>query len=144
VVFALFRAFLNPDFGGYGSRFAFVVFRLRSFVTTPGCHVIRALEKEDKMYALISRYKRPLSEVDKHTEAHRAWLRQNYAAGTFLISGRQRSGTGGFILAAAMERGQLDSILADDPFRQNDLADYEIVEVGPTMADERLSFLIEK
>jgi uncharacterized protein YciI len=96
------------------------------------------------MYALISRYKRPLSEVDKHIEAHRAWLRENYAAGTFLISGRQRSGVGGFILAAAMERVQLDAILEDDPFRQNDLADYEIIEVGPTMADERLSFLIEK
>jgi uncharacterized protein YciI len=96
------------------------------------------------MYALISRYKRPLSEVDKHVAAHREWLRKNYAAGTFLISGRQRPGAGGFILATAIERSQLDAILADDPFRQNDLADYEIVEVGPTMADERLSFLIEK
>jgi uncharacterized protein YciI len=96
------------------------------------------------MYALISRYKRPLSEVDKQVDAHRAWLRKNYAAGTFLISGRQRSGAGGFILAAGIERRQLDAILADDPFAQNDLADYEIVEVGPTMADERLSFLIEK
>jgi uncharacterized protein YciI len=96
------------------------------------------------MYALISHYKRPLREVEKHVEAHRAWLRKNYAAKTFLISGRQRSGAGGFILAVPIERSQLDAILADDPFRQNDLADYEIVEVGPTMADERLSFLIEK
>jgi uncharacterized protein YciI len=96
------------------------------------------------MYALISRYKRPLSEVDKHIDAHRAWLRKNYAAGTFLISGRQRSGAGGFILVAAIERTQLDAILAVDPFVQNDLADYEIVDVTPTTADERLSFLIEK
>jgi len=34
--------------------------------------------------------------------------------------------------------------LASDPFGQNDLADYEIIEVAPSMADERLSFLIEK
>ena len=96
------------------------------------------------MYALISRYKRPLSEIDKHIDGHRAWLRKNYAAGTFLISGRQRSGAGGFILAAAIDRSHLDAILADDPFGQNDLADYEIIEVVPSMADERLSFLIEK
>jgi uncharacterized protein YciI len=96
------------------------------------------------MYALISRYKQPLSEVDKQIDAHRSWLRRNYAAGNFLISGRQRSGAGGFILAAAIDRSQLDAILADDPFRQNDLADYEVVEVAPTTADERLSFLIEK
>jgi len=101
-------------------------------------------EREDRMYAIILRYKRPLIEVDKHIAAHREWLRQNYADGTFLVSGRQRSGGGGFILAAAIERGQLDATLAADPFGQNDLADYEIIDVAPTMADERLSFLIEK
>jgi len=56
----------------------------------------------------------------------------------------QRSGAGGFILAAAIDRGQLDAVLASDPYGQNDLADYEIIEVVPSMADERLSFLIEK
>jgi uncharacterized protein YciI len=96
------------------------------------------------MYAIILRYKRPLSEMDKYIGAHRELLRKNYADGTFLISGRQRSGTGGFILAAAIERGRLDTTLAGDPFQQNDLADYEVIEVGPTMAAERLSFLIEK
>jgi uncharacterized protein YciI len=101
-------------------------------------------EREDRMYAIILRYKRPLSEVDKHIAAHREWLRKNYADGTFLVSGRQRSGAGGFILAAAIERGQLDATLAADPFGQNDLADYEIIDVAPSMADERLSFLIEK
>jgi uncharacterized protein YciI len=101
-------------------------------------------EREDRMYAIILRYKRPLSEVDKHIAAHREWLRKNYADGTFLVSGRQRSGAGGFILAAATEREQLDATLAADPFGQNDLADYEIVDVAPTMADERLAFLIEK
>jgi uncharacterized protein YciI len=49
------------------------------------------------MYAIILRYKRPLSEVDKHIAGHREWLRKNYADGTFLVSGRQRSGAGGFI-----------------------------------------------
>jgi uncharacterized protein YciI len=96
------------------------------------------------MYAIILRYKQPLTEVDKHIAAHRDWLRKNYAAGNFLISGRQRSGVGGFILAAPMERAQLDGILAGDPFGQNDVADYEVIEVAPSMADERLSFLIEK
>jgi uncharacterized protein YciI len=92
----------------------------------------------------ILRYKRPLTDVDKHVEAHREWLRKNCAVGTFLISGRQRSGAGGFILASAIERAQLDAILAGDPFGQNDVADYEVIEVAPSMADERLSFLIEK
>jgi uncharacterized protein YciI len=101
-------------------------------------------EREDRMYVIVLRYKWPLSEIDKHIAAHREWLRKNYADGTFLVSGRQRSGAGGFILAAAIEREQLDTTLAADPFAENDLADYEIIEVAPSMADERLSFLVEK
>jgi uncharacterized protein YciI len=96
------------------------------------------------MYAVILHYKRPLDEVDKHAGAHREWLKQNYAAGNFLISARQRPGVGGFILVAAIDRSRLDAILAEDPFGKNGVTDYEVIEVAPTMADERLAFLIEK
>jgi hypothetical protein len=44
----------------------------------------------------------------------------------------------------AIERSRLDAILANDPFGKNGFADYEIIEVAPSMADERLSFLLEK
>ena len=47
-------------------------------------------------------------------------------------------------LAAAMERTQLDGILRSDPFSQNGIAEYEVIDVAPVNADDRLSFLIEK
>src|SRR5260221_14188335 len=106
------------------------------------CYLI--FEREDRIYEIVLLYKRPLSEIDKHVDAHRAWLGKNYADGTFLVSGRQRSGAGGFILAAAVERGQLDATLANDPFGQNDLADYEIIEVAPSMADGTIFFFFRK
>jgi len=56
--------------------------------------------------------------LDKHLEAHRVWLGEQYAAGRFPLSGPQRPRVGGFILAAAMERATLDRSLADDPFKQ--------------------------
>jgi uncharacterized protein YciI len=96
------------------------------------------------MYAVILRYKRPLAEVDQYIGGHREWLKQNYAAGNFLISGRQRSGVGSFILVSAVDRSQLDSVLANDPFGKNGVAEYEVLEVAPSMADERLAFLVEK
>jgi uncharacterized protein YciI len=96
------------------------------------------------MYAVILRYKRPLDEVDQYAGGHREWLKQNYAAGNFLLSGRQRPGVGGFILVAAIDRSQLDSILANDPFGKNGVTDYEVIEVAPSTADERLAFLVEK
>ncbi|MGO9170817.1 MAG: YciI family protein [Rhodomicrobium sp.] len=96
------------------------------------------------MYAVVLRYKLPIADVDRHIEGHRHWLRENYAAGNFLLSGPQRPRTGGFILAAAMERTQLDGILRSDPFSQNGIAEYEVIDVAPVNADDRLSFLIEK
>ncbi len=95
------------------------------------------------MYAIILRYKVPLSEVERHVEAHRAWLREHYAAGHFLLSGAQRPRVGGFILAAAMERSGLDAILDGDAFRQADVADYEVIDVAATMTSRELAFLAE-
>ncbi len=95
------------------------------------------------MYAVVLRYKVPLAEVDKHVEAHRAWLRGHYAAGHFLASGPQRPRVGGFILAAAMERAELDAILADDAFKQADVAAYEVIEFAATSTAPHLSFLAE-
>ena len=96
------------------------------------------------MYAVILRYKLTVADVERHVEAHRRWLEENYAAKNFLLSGPQKPRSGGFILAAAMERARLDGILQNDPFSQNGVADYEVIDVVPTVADNRLSFLIEK
>jgi len=95
------------------------------------------------MYAVILRYKVPLAVIETHLAAHRQWVKAQYAAGTFLVSGPQRPRLGGFILTVAMERAALDRILAADPFHANDLADYEVIDVAATSADDRLSFLVE-
>jgi uncharacterized protein YciI len=96
------------------------------------------------MYAVILHYKAPPSEMDRHVDAHRAWLREQYAAGHFLLSGPQRPRVGGLILAAPMERAELDAILAADAFAQARLADYEVIEFAPTMTAPALASLAEK
>ena len=96
------------------------------------------------MYAIILRYKVPLHEVDRHVDAHRAWLREHYAAGHFLLSGAQRPRVGGFILAAAMARAKLDAILAGDAFKTADVADYEVIDIAATTTSPDLAFLAEQ
>src|SRR5260370_4733500 len=113
----------------------------KKFRDDPWFSCYLSFEREDRMYAIVLRYKRPLSEIDKHVDAHRAWLGKNYADGTFLVSGRQRSGAGGFILAAAVGRGPLDAALANHPFGQKDLAGYVSIRVAPAMAGLRTVFL---
>jgi uncharacterized protein YciI len=80
-----------------------------------------------------------LAGVDAQLEAHRAFLREQYAAGVFLMSGPQVPRTGGLIVAHAPSRAALDAILDRDPFRQAGVATYAITEFTPTMTAAALA-----
>ena len=62
----------------------------------------------------------------------------------FLASGRKIPRNGGVILAKAQSREELDEILKQDPFNQNNLADYEVIEFVPSMTSKELSYLLEQ
>ena len=95
------------------------------------------------MFIVSLTYKVPLSLVDQHLEAHVTYLKEQYAAGHFLASGKKVPRTGGMILARAADRNSIDEILKQDPFYQHQLADYQITEFVPGMAVEQLQFLLE-
>ena len=85
------------------------------------------------MFIAILTYKKPLDAVDRYLQAHREYLAEHYAAGDFLASGPQNPRVGGVIMIKADNRAAVDSIIAQDPFNINDIADYQIVEFTPTM-----------
>jgi uncharacterized protein YciI len=93
------------------------------------------------MFIVIVRYKVPLPQIDAALEAHRAWLEREFAAGRFILAGPQEPRTGGAILAQGCGRTELMDILAEDPFNQQGLADYEVIEVMARKTDPRLAFL---
>ncbi len=85
------------------------------------------------MFIAILTYKKPLEEVDRFLQAHREYLAEHYAAGHFIASGPQTPRVGGVIMIKADERATVDSIIAQDPFHINGIADYRIVQFTPTM-----------
>ena len=85
------------------------------------------------MFIAILTYKKPLEEVDHFLQAHRDYLAEHYAAGDFIASGPQAPRIGGVIMIKADNRAAVDSIIAQDPFNINGIADYQIVEFTPTM-----------
>lgn len=91
------------------------------------------------LFLVLLDYRRPLAEVDAHLEAHRAFLERHYAAGHFLLSGRKTPRTGGVILARASSPQTLWQWLAEDPFFQARLADYQLVAWEPAMVARDLS-----
>ena len=91
------------------------------------------------MFIAILTYKKPLEEVDRFLQAHREYLAEQYAGGDFIASGPQTPRVGGVIMIKAENRATVDSIIAQDPFNINGIADYQIVEFTPTMfCDEAL------
>lgn len=94
------------------------------------------------MFIAILSYKKPLSEVDRYLQAHRDYLAVHYAAGDFIASGPQNPRVGGVIMIKAADREAVNTIISQDPFNVNGIADYQIVEFTPTMfCDEGLKKL---
>lgn len=73
-------------------------------------------------------YKADLAEIDAHMSAHMVYLRQHYAAGHFLVSGRKIPREGGIILAVGKSKQEIEEIAKQDPFCKHGLADWRITE----------------
>jgi uncharacterized protein YciI len=80
------------------------------------------------MFVIELMYKVGLKDIDASMRAHMTFLKQQYAAGKFLISGRKIPRDGGIILAVAASRDEIERIVKDDPFVKRGLAEYRIVE----------------
>lgn len=95
------------------------------------------------MYILSITYKVPLDQIDKYLNAHVEYLKEQYAVGIFLASGRKVPRDGGIILAKAANKDELMKVLEKDPFNQNNLADYQITEFIPSMTCDELASIKE-
>lgn len=95
------------------------------------------------MYLVSLHYTAPLSRIDELVAAHVAWLQAAYRDGLLLASGRKLPRTGGVILARRMPRGQLDALLAQDPFALAGVAEYDIIEFAPSLSAPELAHLLE-
>ena len=80
------------------------------------------------MFIVELSYKAPLEQIDAQMRPHVAFLKKYYAAGNFLISGRQIPRTGGIIVAMADSRERIEAIMAEDPFCRQGLAEVRIIE----------------
>ena len=88
------------------------------------------------MYIIILTYQKDLSEVEKHLEAHRAYLDRYYASGHFVASGAQVPRKGGVILCKAGSKEEILDIIAQDPFHEHRIAAYQIIKFTPTKFSE--------
>src|ERR1700751_2803385 len=80
------------------------------------------------MFVIELIYKASLEDIDAHMAAHVRFLNKYYAAGKFLVSGRQIPRVGGIILSVGKQREEIEAIVKEDPFHKHGLADFRIIE----------------
>ncbi len=97
------------------------------------------------MYALgIIRYRRPLEEITKVTDEHRAYLRTLKEKGVLLASGPFDPRNGGALLLRVDDADTLtalDAIRDNDPFVKHGLVQYELLPWNPVIGKEELDRL---
>jgi len=94
------------------------------------------------MFVIELTYKVELSEIDAHMKAHMAFLNRQYAAGTFLVSGRKIPREGGIILAVGESKATIEALMREDPFVREGLADVRVIEFRPSQRAKNVDALI--
>ncbi len=94
------------------------------------------------MYVIaVVRYRKPLEEILKVVDAHRAYLRELKARGTLVASGPLEPRFGGALLLRFPDGTPDAALLAvrdGDPFVQAGLAQYELLPWLPNIGREDL------
>lgn len=74
-------------------------------------------------------------------DAHKAWIKQGFDQGLFLMVGSLQPNMGGGIIAHNTTREVLETFVSEDPFVAEGVVSAEILEITPARLDERLEFL---
>src|SRR5687767_2273423 len=96
------------------------------------------------MFVIELTYKAPLADIDTSMAEHVKFLKKYYAAGNFLVSGRQIPREGGIILAVGKDRQQIEAIVGEDPFVMRGLADFRIIEFRASQRADDIQKRIER
>lgn len=89
-----------------------------------------------KLFAILLRYIKEIEEVTNNRPEHLIFLEKYYKANTFILSGRQNPRTGGFILAQARSRHEIEKIIKEDPFYTKKIAEFNIYEIDPSNVND--------
>lgn len=74
---------------------------------------------------------------------HIKFLEKNYEEKKFICSGRKNPRDGGIILCRAKDKKEVHSIIIEDTFYKNEIADYNVVEFIPSKYDMDFKIFVD-
>lgn len=95
------------------------------------------------MFLIELTYIKDLNQVDHFLKEHVDFLDRNYTEGNLIFSGRKSPRSGGILLVGLDGRDQVETIISEDPFHREGIADYRIIEFTPSKFDPRFACFIK-
>jgi uncharacterized protein YciI len=93
------------------------------------------------MFIVLLKFSANKVQAGQFMEGHKAWLKRGFDDGVFLLAGSLQPALGGGILAHNTTLADLQGRVSGDPFVAEKVVTAEILEIAPSRADDRLSFL---
>jgi len=93
------------------------------------------------LFVITLRFSHNKSQAAQHMDGHKAWIGKGLADGVFLLAGSLQPSAGGAIIAHNTSLTALQERVALDPFVAEGVVSAEILEITPSLTDERLAFL---
>lgn len=94
------------------------------------------------MFAIFLKFAENRAKAPVFMDAHKAWIKQGFDDGVFLMVGSLQPNLGGAVLAHGVSRDDIETRVNDDPFVFEGIVTAEILEISPARADQRLDFLM--
>jgi uncharacterized protein YciI len=83
------------------------------------------------------------SKASQYMHDHKLWIKKGIDEGVFMLVGSIKTNIGGLIIAHNTSHEELQIRIQNDPFIEHGIVKAEMLEVEPSMADERLLFLLD-
>jgi len=95
------------------------------------------------MFVVLLRFAHNKHLAAQFMDGHKAWIKRGLDDGVFLLIGSIRPNSGGAVIAQNVSLTDLQERVHADPFVAEDVVSAEIIEIMPSLTDERLAFLAE-
>ncbi len=95
------------------------------------------------MFIVLLKFSDNKGKASQFMEGHKEWIKRGFEDGVFLLVGSLQPNLGGGIVAHNTSLSDLQSRVNTDPFVAEKVVKAEILEIAPSKADARLSFLLD-
>jgi uncharacterized protein YciI len=93
------------------------------------------------MFIILLKFATNKANAGQFLDGHKAWIKQGFADGIFLMAGSLQPNQGGAVMAHNISREDLETRVKQDPFIAENVVSAEILEITPNMTDDKLKFL---